>query len=119
MRGFILMIFMLMCTAAGFAMKPEASQPAFHPAKVKHSSALSKLLSKFPSEEESSLNKDDAEHPTLVRQMLKKSVISSIQLFNRIENDSNESGELIPYPLDALCSTDFICRLLYPKHFFR
>ena len=68
--------------------------------------------------EEETVSADRFEHPTLVQQVLKRSFVSSVQLFRGQEHKQLLLAAVRIYIADPCSSYNFIYQCLYPKHVF-
>lgn len=118
MRGLLTVILIFMITGSCFAIKPGRNAAAFHSAVNKKKSALARFFSKNHSQESENINKDEFEHPTLMRQLVKKQVINSIQLFSRAQNRAASASPVKAYLANTQLNYNFIYHFLYPKHVF-
>lgn len=118
MRGVLTAILILFITSSCFALKPEPPQLAYHSVSEKKVTALTRFFNKIHQEEQSSLSQDEFEHPSLIRQLLKKVGISSIQLFHHPEYGAIQPEAVQLYTANAQIHYNFIFHFLYPKHVF-
>jgi len=116
MRGVLTVIMIFFITSSCFALKPEPAQPAYHSVSEKKVTALTRYLNKVHQEDSSNVSQDEFEHPTLIRQLLNKTAVFSIQLFHHPEIDSAAIVRL--YTTCTQTSYNFIFHFLYPKHVF-
>jgi len=118
MRCFLTIISLLFITQSCFAKKPADSPALYRSAGKKVNSLFTKLFNHAGAAEKSNFCEDYFEHPTLIHQLLKKPVISCLQLFSRTENALQLTSDLKCYMLVRRFSYDFIYKCLFPKHVF-
>jgi len=118
MRGVLTVILLFLITSSCFALKAEPTLRAYHSVSKKKVTALTRFLSKIHQEDSSNLSQDEFEHPTLIRQLLKKTAISSIQLLHRQDSGTIQPEAISLYTANAQTNYNFIFHFLYPKHVF-
>lgn len=118
MRGVLTVILIFFITGSCFALKPEPAHAAYRSVSEKKVTALTRYLNKVHQEDSSNVSQDEFEHPTLIRQLLKKTAISSIQLFHHPEISSTDFQVVRLYTANTQTNYNFIFHFLYPKHVF-
>jgi hypothetical protein len=118
MRGLLTIILLFFITGSCFALKPVPPRPASHSVCAKKITPVSRCFQKIHPEEDSSFSQDEFEHHTLIRQLLKKPAVSSVQLFYRSDNGIKQPQAIRLYTANTQTNYNFIFHFLYPKHVF-
>jgi len=118
MRGLLTVILIFFVTGSCFALEPAPSRPASHSVSAKKLAPLLRCFKKVHPEDGTSFSQDEFEHQTLIRQLLKKPAVSSVQLFYYPANGTKQAEAIRLYTGNTHTNYNFIFHFLYPKHVF-
>lgn len=125
MRWFLTIVSFLFITQSCFAINPTDKikqadkKVACNTAAKKRISLLHRLFNKInPDEDNSNVSRDYFEHPTLIRQDLKKTFVPYTLLFHTKEYKQQPPATFKIYTANPRLNYNFIYQCLYPKHVF-